>query len=128
MDIIQALVESQTNSYGLSYDFANDSEIDWEAFSNKDKIHIYRMIQECMQNIYKHAKASHLKIGFEQEKDVILLNIQDNGVGFNTAKARKGIGLKNIDSRVRELGGKAEIYSKINQGTTIKIFIPKKAS
>lgn len=128
VDIIQALVESQTNSYGLSYDFNNDSEIDWESFSNKDKIHVYRMIQECMQNIYKHAKASHLKIGFEQKNDVILLNIQDNGVGFNIAKARKGIGLKNIDSRVRELGGKAEIYSKINQGTSIKIFIPKKVT
>ena len=86
------------------------------------------MLQESMQNIYKHAKASHIKIGFEQKNSLILLSIRDNGVGFNTAKARKGIGLKNIDSRVRELEGKAEIFSKIGHGTTIKISIPVKES
>lgn len=124
IDIIKALIESQTKAYKLDFDFTHDSQIDWDSMSNKNKIHIYRILQESMQNIYKHAKASLIKIGFEQKNDVILLNVQDNGIGFNTAKARKGIGLKNIDARVRELGGRAEIYSKKGLGTTIKIFIP----
>ena len=128
IDIIKALIESQTKAYKLTFDFEDDSEIDWDHISNKNKIHIYRMLQESMQNIYKHAKASQIKIGFEQKNSLILFSIQDNGVGFNTAKARKGIGLKNIDARVRELGGKAEIFSKIGLGTTIKISIPIRES
>ena len=128
IDIIKALIESQTKAYKLTFDFEDDAEIDWDHISNKNKIHIYRMLQESMQNIYKHAKASHIKIGFEQKNSLILFSIQDNGVGFNTAKARKGIGLKNIDARVRELGGKAEIFSKIGLGTTIKISIPIRES
>ena len=126
IDIIKALIESQTKAYKLTFDFKDDAEIDWDHISNKNKIHIYRMLQESMQNIYKHAKASHIKIGFEQKNSLILFSIQDDGVGFNTAKARKGIGLKNIDARVRELGGKAEIFSKVGQGTKIKISIPVK--
>ena len=128
IDIIKALIESQTKAYKLTFDFEDDAEIDWDHISNKNKIHIYRMLQESMQNIYKHAKASQIKIGFEQKNSLILFSIQDNGVGFNTAKARKGIGLKNIDARVRELGGKAEIFSKIGLGTTIKISIPIRES
>lgn len=128
IDIIKALIESQTSAYKLTFDFKDDAEIDWDHISNKNKIHIYRMLQESMQNIYKHAKASHVKIGFEQKNSLILFSIEDDGVGFNIAKARKGIGLKNIDSRVRDLGGKAEIFSKIGHGTTIKISIPVKES
>lgn len=124
MDIISALVDNQTKAYGLTFDFEENSLIDWDSFPNKTKIHIYRMLQETLQNIYKHAEATHVKIAFSRKKDVILLTIKDNGKGFNVNKARKGIGLKNIDSRVKEIGGRAEIVSKINEGTTIDISIP----
>ena len=118
------MVETQTTAYNLKYEFLNDSDIDWEEVPNKTKIHIYRMLQETMQNIYKHANASFVKISFQLKNNVILCAIEDDGSGFNVNKARKGIGLKNIDSRVNEIGGKAEIYSKIDIGTIIKIFIP----
>lgn len=124
IDIISALIETQTKAYRLSFDFEENSLIDWDSMSNKTKIHIYRMLQETLQNIYKHAEASHVKIAFSRKKDVILLDIEDDGKGFNVNKARKGIGLKNIDSRVRDIGGRAEIVSKINQGTKITISIP----
>lgn len=124
MDIISTLVDNQTKAYGLTFDFEENSLIDWDSFANKTKIHIYRMLQETLQNIYKHAEATHVKIAFSRKKDVILLTIKDNGKGFNVNKARKGIGLKNIDSRVKEIGGRAEIVSKINEGTTIDISIP----
>jgi len=124
IDIIKALVETQTTAYNLKYEFSNDSDIDWEEIPNKTKIHIYRMLQETMQNIYKHANASLVKISFQLKNDVILCNIEDDGSGFNVNKARKGIGLKNIDSRINEIGGKAEVNSKIDVGTIIKLFIP----
>ena len=126
IDIIKALIETQTTAYNLEFEFSNDDTIDWEEMPNKTKIHIYRMLQETMQNIYKHANASLVKISFQLKNNVILCAIEDNGSGFNVNKARKGIGLKNIDSRVKEIEGKAEIFSKIDTGTTIKIFIPVK--
>lgn len=126
IDIIKALIATQTTAYNLEFEFSNDDTIDWEEMPNKTKIHIYRMLQETMQNIYKHANATLVKISFQLKNNVILCAIEDNGSGFNINKARKGIGLKNIDSRVNEIGGKAEIYSKVDIGTTIKIFIPVK--
>ncbi len=124
IDIVKNLIETQTTAYSLEYSFNNDESIDWEDVPNKTKIHIYRMLQETMQNIYKHAEATLVKISFQLKNDVILCSIEDDGKGFNVNKARKGIGLKNIDSRVGEVGGKAEVFSKIDIGTVIKLFIP----
>jgi signal transduction histidine kinase len=123
-DIIISLIGTQTEAYKLTYDFQEDGEIDWDNISNKTKIHIYRILQETMQNIYKHAKAKHIKISFQLKNSVILLTVEDDGVGFNTKKARKGIGLKNFDSRAKEFGGKIEIFSKIGQGTKVKVHVP----
>ena len=125
VDIITELIETQTEAYKLKYTFNNDTSINWEDFPNKTKIHIYRMLQETMQNIYKHANANKVKISFKLKNDVILMTIEDDGDGFNVAKARKGIGLKNIESRVRETGGMSKIISEINVGTKFEISIPK---
>lgn len=123
-DIIKTLIENQTQAYQLSYEYEEDDEIDWDALTNKTKIHVYRMLQETMQNIYKHANAKHIKISFQLKNNVILLMVEDDGDGFNTGKARKGIGLKNFDSRANEIGGKVEIFSKIGDGTRVKIHVP----
>jgi len=124
IDIVKTLIETQTKAYELEYTFEEDEIIDWEKVPNKTKIHIYRMLQETMQNIYKHANANRIKISFKLKNNVILLAIEDDGSGFDTNKARKGIGLKNIDSRVSDIGGRAEVFSKIDVGTIIKIEIP----
>ncbi len=124
VDIITALIETQTQAYKLKYTFENDPSINWEEFPNKTKIHIYRMLQETLQNIYKHANANEVKISFKLKNNVILMSIEDDGEGFNVNKARKGIGLKNIDSRVREIGGIAKVFSEINKGTKFEISIP----
>jgi len=92
--------------------------------SNKTKIHFYRMIQESMQNIYKHANAEHVDISFETRKKQIFLNIVDDGEGFVVNKAKKGIGLKNIRSRVEELKGELFINSQKDAGTSISISVP----
>ena len=124
MDIVKTLIETQTKAYQLTYSFKEDKDINWDEVSNKTKIHIYRMLQETMQNIYKHANANQVKISFQLKNDVILLSIEDDGSGFNIAKAKKGIGIKNINSRVNEIGGKVEIDSKIDLGTKIIIKVP----
>ncbi|MCX7546971.1 tetratricopeptide repeat protein [Xanthomarina sp. F1114] len=124
ISIIRTLVETQTKAYKLKYDLINDDNIDWDEISNKTKIHYYRIIQESLQNIYKHAGASFVNISFKQKNNVICLTIADNGSGFDVNKARKGIGLKNIYTRVQEIDGKLDIQSTADSGTKISITAP----
>ena len=124
MDIVETLVKNQTKAYQLSYEFYHSDDINWEDISNKTKIHIYRILQETMQNIYKHAEANHIKISFHLKNTVILLSISDDGKGFTVNKSKKGIGLKNINSRVEEVNGTVQFDSEIDNGTTITIQIP----
>jgi signal transduction histidine kinase len=124
MDIIAELIEKQTQAYQLKFEFEHDGHINWDDISNKSKINIYRIIQESLQNIYKHAEANTVKISFRPKNNVICLSISDDGKGFDIHKSKKGIGLKNISSRVNELEGKVNFDSEINRGTTITINIP----
>lgn len=124
MDILTELLDKQTQAYGLAYKFDFTDDINWESVSNKTKINVYRMVQESLQNIYKHAKAKHVKISIVLKKAVICLSISDDGIGFDPNKSKKGIGLKNINSRVVELNGTVSVHSELDRGTTLKIKIP----
>ncbi len=124
MDIVETLIQNQTEAYQLTYEFYYSDDINWEDITNKTKIHVYRILQETMQNIYKHAKASHIKISFHLKNSLILLSIGDNGKGFAVNKSKKGIGLKNINARVDEVNGTVQFDSEIDKGTTITIQIP----
>lgn len=121
IDIIKTLVETQTKAYGFDYELKTNDDINWEEASNKTKIHIYRIIQESLQNIYKHANATLVKISFQVKNDIFCLKISDNGSGFDINKVKRGIGLKNINSRVNEIKGALTIKTEENKGTTITI-------
>lgn len=124
MDILTELIENQTQAYHLNHEFKFTDDINWEIVPNKTKINIYRIIQESMQNIYKHANASLVKISIQQKNNVICLSIMDDGDGFVVSKSKKGIGLKNIHSRVNEIDGDVHFESELKSGTTITINIP----
>ncbi|MCB0383491.1 MAG: two-component sensor histidine kinase, partial [Psychroserpens sp.] len=128
MGIVSELIEKQTKAYQLQYQFDYTDDVSWESVSNKNKINIYRIIQESLQNIYKHANAETVKISFQLKNNVILLSITDDGEGFDVNKSKKGIGIKNINARVMDLNGKVDFISKINEGTTINIKIPYKTN
>ena len=124
LDILTELIEKQSQAYQLEYEFYHKDDINWENVPNKMKINIYRIVQESLQNIYKHANAKTVKISLKTKNDVIWLSISDDGKGFDMQKSKKGIGLKNIKSRINELEGKVNFESEINKGTTITINIP----
>lgn len=128
MDIVSELIDKQTKAYQLKSEFEFTDDVSWEMVSNKNKINIYRIIQEALQNIYKHAKAEAVKISFQLKNNVILLSITDDGLGFDVNKSKKGIGIKNINARVNDLEGAVNFVSKINEGTTINIEIPYKTN
>jgi two-component system, NarL family, sensor kinase len=93
--------------------------------SNIENI-LYRVIQECVNNVIKHSAAGDLTISLIKEKDVISAIIEDNGVGFNIAGIDKfeGMGLKNIRTRIDYLKGTVEFDSRPGNGTLVAIHIP----
>lgn len=124
IDIIKTLIETQTILYKLDYKLDYDSVINWDELSNKTKIHMYRIVQESLHNIHKHANATRVDISFTLKNNVICLAIKDDGSGFDVSKSRAGIGLKNMRSRMNEINGSIDIESGKNNGTQIKIEVP----
>lgn len=125
IDVLLELIDKQAEAYQLEYEFDHGEDIDWDLVCNRIKINIYRMVQEALQNIYKHAKAKTVKISFWSENSIICMAIEDDGIGFVLSKSKKkGIGLKNIYSRVKTLKGTVVFDSEIGQGTTITVNIP----
>ncbi len=97
-----------------------------ELFPADASLNLYRVVQESLNNILKHAHASHVNIQLERDIHEVQLRIEDDGTGFDSLKAgsKKGLGLKNITERVRMLGGKFNIISSPGQGTRIEVTIP----
>jgi len=124
IDIIKTLVNTQTVVYNLSYKLQQDDTINWDAISNKKKIHIYRIIQETLHNIYKHAQATQVTICFKLKNNVVFLTLIDDGTGFDVHKVKSGIGLKNMTSRIKEINGIINIVSQKDIGTTVTIQVP----
>ncbi|MFI5451169.1 sensor histidine kinase [Pedobacter sp. UC225_61] len=93
---------------------------------NKDLI-VLRLLQEIINNIIKHAHASHIEIEVYSISDVLYLTVKDNGIGFDyeTAKTQiKGIGLSSIHNRIKMIDGKINIQSNPSDGTLTTIEIP----
>ncbi|WP_194768850.1 tetratricopeptide repeat-containing sensor histidine kinase [Tamlana sp. I1] len=124
INIIKTLVETQTLAYELQYKLESQGTINWDDVSNKIKIHFYRIIQETLHNIYKHAKATTVEISFKLKNNVICLMIMDDGTGFDVNRAKSGIGLKNMKSRIKEINGTINITSKKEIGTAVIIDVP----
>lgn len=87
---------------------------------------LYRTIQESVNNVVKHARASKLTIQLVKDDEGISVTVEDNGKGFDTRSLdeSKGIGLKNIRSRVALLNGSVEVDSSPGRGTLTAIHIP----
>jgi len=94
---------------------------------NQLEIFIFRIIQEMCTNVLKYAKATEVSIYLTQHGDHELnIMIEDDGAGFDSKKikTKKGMGLRNIETRVEIMGGTFEIDSVIGNGTTITLNIP----
>jgi PAS domain S-box-containing protein len=96
------------------------------------EINLYRLVQEALNNVKKHADASNVKIRLVASFPKIILRIEDDGKGFDVkdqmirAINDKRLGLRGMDERVRLLGGEMTVQSRLTQGTRILIEIPCK--
>ncbi len=85
---------------------------------------LYRIVQESLTNIHKHADATVVTVGLQQHAGQIYLSIADNGKGFDPAKNTTGFGLQGMRERVAAAGGQFAIYSKSGNGCRISVSLP----
>src|SRR6185437_6592820 len=97
-----------------------------DRMDNDVEIVLYRVIQEAVNNVIKHAQASALDIQLVNEDRMVSVTVEDNGKGFDAANLEKfeGIGLKNIKARINYLKGNFEVSSQPRKGTLIVIHVP----
>lgn len=95
--------------------------------SEKAQIHVFRTIQEALNNIVKHSEATAAKVSVKALKNEIVVTIQDNGKGFDhelvIAKSR-GLGLRTMQERIASLSGKLKIGNVIPKGTILEFTVP----
>ena len=121
-DLIQSLASSLSQATSMKIDFTcnlEGSDIDEDL-----KLNIYRIIQEQMTNIVKHAEASHVTISLEADSDMVTLVIMDDGKGFDLSTTKAGIGISNIMNRVESFNGKINIETLPGKGCVMKIEYP----
>jgi PAS domain S-box-containing protein len=93
-------------------------------FSQSLQLAVYRIVQEVINNILKHANASKVNIALTEENNNLLLTVTDNGNGFDQSAVKKGLGITNIFNRAENFGGSSEIISSPGNGCTWNIKIP----
>ena len=87
---------------------------------------LYRIIQEGLSNISKHACAEHISVSLKGIDHDVLLSVQDDGIGFDSAEVREkpGLGFSSIRERVRLIQGELSIESQPGKGTRITVRVP----
>ncbi len=124
---LEAMINKVADSSGLELRF-EIGEID-EVFSKEAEINLYRIVQESLNNIVKHAEATEAQVIIKRHDQAVQVIVGDNGKGFapealevkdGNASARRGFGLIGIAERARMLGGDLTVQSAPNRGTIVK--------
>jgi len=122
-EALQHLVERILRTNKLIIDLYCEESVDMLAGSDM-KLTVYRIVQEQLTNIIKHADATEVIIKLLYRDSQVILHIQDNGKGFEIGKVKEGIGLNNIRLRAETLNGKVSIQSSPGRGSSLEISLP----
>jgi PAS domain S-box-containing protein len=123
-ETIEGMVRDTMESNHAKIHFLNIDNSLEELMDNKFKLNVFRILQEQMRNIIKHAAASEIDISIVNGGSKIILTIADNGVGFDCDKKPAGIGMTNIISRAKTYNGTASFISKPGQGCKLLVTFP----
>jgi signal transduction histidine kinase len=115
--------QARESSKSTMMDVTVAAELDSDELPDEYKTCIYRVVQEALHNCARHAHASSVRIRVEQAKDRLLLNIKDDGQGFDVLHT-KGLGLLGIQERVARLGGTCRVRSQPGSGTELSVELP----
>jgi PAS domain S-box-containing protein len=102
----------------------NYTGLDLPNLPDEISISFYRFLQETMTNVVKHAHASQVQITLDYKDGTITLSVEDNGKGFRHKTNQRGIGLLGLEERLRLLGGRLAIKSRLGHGSRVTAYIP----
>ena len=125
---LKETIEDMVDKLKRNADIIISTDIDSIVLENSlDMLGIFRVVQECVMNAYKHSKAKHLNICLKEHENDILLTVEDDGIGFdiNTCNKENHFGLCIMKERIATICGNIEIISNIGKGTKIIVKIPK---
>ncbi len=122
-DAIEELADSFNNSRKINIDYK--ILYPKKHLSPQNELHLFRITQELINNSVRHGKASNCTIKINYNDNKLYFDYADDGIGFNSEnmQSKKGLGIKNIESRVSLLNGKFQLKSKKNKGFKILIII-----
>ena len=119
--VLQAMIDNNNAKFNIKGKVNVSQDIDFDSV----ELELYRVLQEAINNILKHSKASKYIISFIKRLGETLIIISDDGIGFEIEKyrntAKLNLGLFNMEERVKNLGGEFKINSEVGEGTTIYI-------
>jgi signal transduction histidine kinase len=122
IDTINGLIETVGFSTNLVFEF------DHAGYNvpliMSQRLALYRILQEQLNNIIKHSGATRVRITLTQKNEQVLLTVRDNGKGFDSKTRSNGMGLNNITSRVKVFGGTVDIESAPQKGCLIRVMFP----
>lgn len=123
ISLLNNLINEQNELKVTHFLIEIDTTVAWENITGLVKITIYRIVQEAIQNVIKHANAKECRIEIINiDNKELQLTIEDNGVGFDSnKKENEGIGLKNMEERAKTLNSKLNVTSELGKGTKIKV-------
>jgi signal transduction histidine kinase len=121
LNLLSNLINLQNEIGTTSFTIHVAPEIIWDSIDSLVKVTIFRIVQESLLNISKHANASTCFVTILLDDGHLVLEIKDDGIGFDPILITEGIGLKNIKERAKSIDSDIEIISNINEGTQIKL-------
>ena len=123
---IEELVKEVCGLGRLKYRFVCAKTMNEKGISDRVKILLYRLVQEALSNVVKHARATHVTVQVKRVQDTLHVRVQDDGVGFTPGKriSLHHVGLRSMQDSVHLLGGKLEIISTPGKGTLIEAVGP----
>jgi PAS domain S-box-containing protein len=124
IDSVNELIDSLLRTKVLDIEFEH-LEFDEDQLPENQKLTLFRIIQEQLNNIVKHAGAKKVTIKLSTQPHEFIVEIKDDGNGFDSEMVRKGLGIINIKNRTELFNGKAEIFSKPGKGCLLTVSFPR---
>jgi signal transduction histidine kinase len=123
---LEAALEWHVRDFMARYAVTVDLKMvgDFKHLPEKHRTCAYRVVQEAMTNCARHARAKHIAIDLASLRAELRLSVSDDGIGVSAAPRRKGLGLRGIDERVRELNGTMSISRRRGGGTALVVALP----
>ena len=115
-------VRDVTRRFGVDVQLTIQGRVD--ALPDRYQTCVYRVVQEALTNCVRHAQAHAVTLEVTGHDDQLEISISDDGIGFDAARPRDGLGLRGIEERVKELGGVTVVTSAAGHGTTIAMHVP----